>query len=401
MTELASPAAPRWPFARAHPLTVPAEYALIRRLGPAVEVALYNGTRAWLVTGHAEVRALMQDRLLSADVRRPGFPQANATSLAAKRMQQSFVRMDPPQHDMLRHMVSRDFSPSSIANQRANIEGIVEGLLDRVEAGGGTADLVPSLARRLPAMVICQLLDLPMIDADFLQAQVTSWTRYDNSPEQVVDAASALVDYFEQHVVRRQRHTTGSDLVSRLICTELEKQQLSRSELVHMLYLLFTASFHTTANMVALAVVMLLHHDQWQALCDDPALVDNATEELLRHLSIAHFTALRMTIDEIDVAGVHIPANEGVIASITAANHDPDVFADPGRLDLHRDARRHLGFGYGIHQCLGQALARLEIQVSLRALTRRFPQLRLAVPLPSLQFTSGATLGLSSLPVAW
>lgn len=169
-----------------------------------------------------------------------------------------------------------------------------------------------------------------------------------------------------------------------------------------MLHLLLVGGFDTTANMIALGVLTFLEHpDQIKLLVEEPDLVPKAVEELLRFLSVAHHVAFRQAAGDLEIAGTCIHAGDSVIAPVIAANHDPERFPDPGTFDITRDARGHLAFGYGVHQCLGQALARVELQAVFAKLFQRFPTMKLACSIDDLRFKNALIYGIEELPVTW
>jgi cytochrome P450 len=203
-------------------------------------------------------------------------------------------------------------------------------------------------------------------------------------------------------VVDERFDKPGDDLISRMITNQVKVGNLGKDELLHILQLLLVGGFDTTANMIALGTLTLLNHpDQLALLRDDPSLVNSAVEELLRYLSVAHQVAFRLATDDIELGAQCIHAGEGVIAPIAAANRDPEVFADPDKFDITRDARRHVAFGFGLHQCLGQPLARIELQVVFSKLFVRFPHLRLARNADDLSFRNSIIYGVAELPVIW
>jgi cytochrome P450 len=210
-----------------------------------------------------------------------------------------------------------------------------------------------------------------------------------------------ILDYFSE-VVDERFDKPGDDLISRMITNQVKAGKLGKDELLHILQLLLVGGFDTTANMIALGTLTLLNHpDQLALLRDDPSLVNSAVEELLRYLSVAHQVAFRLATDDIELGAQCIHAGEGVIAPIAAANRDPEVFADPDKFDITRDARRHVAFGFGLHQCLGQPLARIELQVVFSKLFVRFPHLRLAGNADDLAFRNSIIYGVAELPVIW
>ena len=395
----------QWPFARTTPLDPPPELAELRRECPISSVELWDGTTPWLMTRYRDIRAVLSEPRFSSDVTLEGFPQSSETVARARGGQKSFARMDPPVHDEHRRMLAKDFLVHSITELRPYLEQLVDGLLDAMEQDGPPVDLLPAFAQAVPANAICRLLDLPGDHSDFFQERVSTWMSLESTPEVAAKAGADVVQYFADLVVERQaevRAGRSGDIVSRLISDHLFTGHLTRHELTHMLHLLLVGGFDTTANMISLGTITLLQHpEQLAELRDDPSLAPGAVEELLRYLTVAHHVAFRMATDELEVGGHCVHAGEGVIAPLAAANRDPEVFPDPDRFDIHRDARRHVAFGFGIHQCLGQHLARLELTVVFERLFRRFPKLALAVPHNRINYRNSMIYGVASLPVTW
>jgi cytochrome P450 len=395
----------KWPFERDDPLDPPPGYAELRATCPVSKVEMWDGSEAWLATRYADIRALLSNPALSSDTSKEGFPQSSETIARARGGQKSFARLDPPRHDEHRRMVAKDFLVARVNGLRPYLEELVDGLLDDMDAHGGPIDLVPAFAQAVPAHVICKLLDLPDEDYAFFLDRVNTWMSLDSTPEVSAQAGADAIDYFARLIDEREvevRNGREGDIISRLIKDHLIPGEMSKAELTHMLHLLLVGGFDTTANMIALGVLTFFENpDQLAQVRDNPALVPPAVEELLRYLTVAHHVAFRLATDEIDLGAVCVHAGEGVIAPLAAANRDPDVFEDPDAFDIHRDARSHVAFGFGIHQCLGQPLARVELSVVFERLFQRFPNLTLAVPRETLRFRNSMIYGVESLPVTW
>ena len=314
--------------------------------------------------------------------------------------------LDPPDHTRLRGLVSKAFTPKVVERLRNRTQELVDGLLDTVAARGDEQmDVITDLAYPLPVVIICELLGVPAADHVTFQR----WSRelagsIDpqplRTPEQearIHTAAEAFAEYFADLIARRRQHPRD-DLLSALIVAEEAGDRLSEPELLATAMFLLIAGHETTVNLVGNGTLALLRHrDQLDRLRDDPFLDRNAIEELLRFDSPVMITQ-RITLEEYEIGGVTIPARQQIIPLLGAANRDPEAFPDPDRLDLGRDAAaRHLAFGGGHHFCLGAALARLEGQVAIGTLVRRFPELELAgEPVRRETFT---LRGLEHLPV--
>jgi cytochrome P450 len=314
--------------------------------------------------------------------------------------------LDPPDHTRLRGLVSKAFTPKVIGRLRPRIEQIVAERLDAVGARGDRRmDVVTDLAYPLPVVIICELLGVPPED----HAKFQGWSSdlahsIDPNPlvspeqqERIEAAADAFVEYFRD-LIERRRRDAGDDLLTGLIAAEDGGDRLSETELLATGLFLLIAGHETTVNLIGNGTLALLRNrDQFERLRANPDLDHNAIEELLRYDSPVTFTQ-RITLEDYQLGDMTIPARQQVIPILAAANHDPAVFDQPDRLDLGREnANRHLAFGGGHHFCLGAALARLEGEVAIPSLVRRFPNIELeGTPQRRDTFT---LRGLTHLPV--
>jgi cytochrome P450 len=358
----------------------------------------------WLSLGHADVTAMLRHPKLSSN-------ESRATTEAGcpdpGRLAGSLLFMDPPDHTRLRRLVACAFTPKRVADLRRTSEAITAELLDETAAAGASGDvvdLIRSLAYPLPVRTICSLLGVPEAD----EATFTRWSRglarsLDPSvlrsaevDAAIAEAESGLAAYLKDLLaVRRTR--PGDDLLSALLDVEADGDRISPDEVVDLALLLLVAGHETTVNLIGNGVLALLRApDQLSLLRRSPDLVAGAVDELLRFDSPVQLTQ-RVATEDLDLVGCPVRAGDEIMLVLGAANRDPLVFAEPNRLDVTRDARRHVAFGGGIHHCLGAALARLEGEVAVSALLARFPQLELAgEPVRRPTFT---LRGLESLPV--
>ena len=317
----------------------------------------------------------------------------------------SMLFRDPPDHTRLRALVSKAFTPSVVETLRGHVEAIVERLLDRV-ADLPRVDVIEALAYPLPVTVISELMGVPADDNEMIKewsrdvARALDAIALPVGPEVIVRGSRAteeIAGYFRALAEERRRRP-GSDLLSGLVEAEEAGDRLSERELLATCLLLYVAGHETTVNLIGNGLLALLRHpEERRRLHADPARLPAAVEELLRYDSPVQRTG-RMAAEDADIAGVPIPKGTLVLGLVGAANRDPSHFAEPDRLDLGRDQPRHLAFGAGIHYCLGASLARLEAQVAIGALLRRFPALTLAVERPVWR-PSSTLRGLDSLPV--
>ncbi|MFF0015582.1 cytochrome P450 [Streptomyces sp. NPDC005374] len=395
--------APEFPMSRAPrcPFDPPPALKELQEKGPLAKVRLWDGTEPWLVTRYAEQRAILGDPRVSADTDRPGYP-AKADSVAGEG-KLSFIMMDDPEHARLRRMVTAPFAIRKIEALRPAVQRIVDGLIDDLLAGPQPADLVEAFALPLPSLVICELLGVPYDDHELFQENTKTMVRTTATPQERGTATREIAGYLAGQLA--ERLTEPRDDLLTGIAGRVAAGELTHGQATEMALLLLIAGHETTANMIALGTAALLEHPDQLALLretDDPALVASAVEELLRYLHITHQGRRRAVTEDIEIAGQVIKAGEGVIMVNEIGNRDPRVFDDPDRLDITRDARRHVAFGFGAHQCLGQPLARMELQVVYGTLYRRIPTLKLACALEDVKFKHDAFIyGIHELPVAW
>ncbi|GAA4216487.1 cytochrome P450 [Actinocatenispora rupis] len=390
---------PRYPFRRDDPLAPPPEYRELRAASPS-RVLLPDGSTPWLLTRHADVRAAMSDPRLSADDRDPAYPRLVGAPRVSGWL--SFLRMDGAAHARLRRMLIGEFTVRRVDAMRPGVQAAVDRLLDALADRPQPADLLDAFALPLPSMVICQLLGVPYADREFFQRHSRTLVSVTATPEEAATALRALDAYLDGLVAEKRRRP-GDDLLSRVTAARIETGELLHDELVGMARLLLVAGHETTANMLGLGVLLLLRRPAaLRALRTDRALVRPAVEELLRYLSVVQTSVARVATVDVEIGGAEIAAGEGVVLAIPAANHDEVAFVDPDVLDLRRDPRHHVAFGYGVHQCIGQGLARVELDLALVSLLTRLPDLRLGCDPADLTFRHDSVVyGLAALPVRW
>lgn len=379
---------PSWPFDRASGLTPPPEHEQIRSSEcPMGKVGLWSGEQAWLATRHADVRAILGDPRFSSDPHRPGvMPAPSEAALAFWKVKGTFDKTDPPEHDHERRMVQPEFMVKRVRGYRPFLEQITDDLLDQLAAAPQPVDLVSRLGDVVPALVTCELMGLPPADAGHLRERLATFMSQASTREQSAGAMTDLLDYFDTVISQREREP-GDDVASRLVHGQMIPGEISREGTRRMLLDLLIGGLDTTSSMIALSTVLLLENpDQADLLRADPGLWPQAVEELLRYLTIAQYIGSRTAREDVEVGGTTIRAGEGVFASLLAANWDPEVFPSPERLDVTRPPGRHVAFGFGVHQCLGQALARVELEIVLRKLFERFPAMRLVTDSGHLEF---------------
>ncbi len=401
-TPAAHPAEPRnFPIGRKCPYRPSEDYATFRADGPMSRVRLYDGTVAWLVTGYREARALLADRRVSINPRLDGFPALSAEMAGLENTGYTdvLIGVDPPVHTRQRAILIPSFSVRRMNALRPAIQQIVDQRVDAMLAAGPPADLVAAFALPVPSMAVCVLLGVPYEDRDAFEGPARSL--FDSDPERAGAAMVALSDYFGQ-LIRRKEAQPGSGLLDDLIAGPVRAGTLSREELVRYAMLMLIAGQDTTANVISLGTLALLEHpDQFARLHDDPELATGAVEEIMRYVSLIEAIS-RVAVEDIEIAGHRIRAGEGVLIGAAAANFSSALVRTPDQLDVTRSPRHHLGFGFGVHQCIGQNLARIELELVFRTLARRMPGLRLAVPADQIGTrVTGPMERLTALPVTW
>ncbi|MFG1879851.1 cytochrome P450 [Sphaerisporangium sp. NPDC049003] len=380
------------------PFDPPKELIQAREHGPISRYTFPSGRPGWLITGYDLVRSVLADSRFSSRKELMLHPLIDITGMEIPPAPPGeFILMDEPQHGRYRKPLVGKFTVRRMRLLTERVEQITADHLDAMEKAGPPADLVTAFAKPIPAIVICELLGVPYQDRGSFQEQVESFLSGEKSDEDQLAAYIATQDYLAELVAAKRANPTD-DVLSDLTDSDLTDEELRGVALI-----LLAAGLDTTANMLALGTFALLCNPaQPAALRADPALADRAVEELLRYLSVAK-TFMRTALEDVELGGRTIEAGTAVILSYNTANRDPERFADPHVLDLRRQDGGHLAFGHGIHQCLGQQLARVEMRVAFPALLTRFPTLRLAVPADEvgLRPETADIYGVKSLPVTW
>ncbi|HEU5473086.1 MAG TPA: cytochrome P450 [Actinophytocola sp.] len=399
-TTTPSPGVAGLPLARPAgcPFDPPAELARIRERHPLVRMTYPDGHEGWLVTGHALARAALADQRVSSRYELTHYPMPGLEGIELPPAPVGdLTGIDPPGHTRYRKLLNARFTNRRMRLLTERVQQVTAEYLDAMDRNGPEVDLVAVYAHPIPAVMICELLGVPYADRESFQGYTATTASVDAAPEERGAAHEALQEYVRQLVLAKRAAPTD-DLLS-----DLTSSDLTDEELTGLGSILLAAGLITTANMLALGAFALLRNPaQLAALRADPAIADRVVEELMRYLSIAH-TVVRAALADIELDGHLIKAGETLTISLHAANRDPERFADPDTLDLNRDPTGHMAFGHGIHQCLGQQLARVEMRVGFPALFTRFPTLRLAVPPEDVPLypTHQGIYGVHRLPVTW
>ncbi|MGW3932385.1 cytochrome P450 [Streptomyces microflavus] len=394
-----TPATP-FPQDRGCPYHPPAGYEPLRAGRPLSRVTLFDGRSVWAVTGHALARRLLADPRLSTDRTHPDFPVPAERFANVEQRRVALLGVDDPEHNVQRRMLIPSFSVKRIGALRPRIQETVDRLLDAMERQGPPAELVSAYALPVPSMVICALLGVPYADHEFFEECSQRLLRGPGAAD--VNRARDELEEYLGALIDRKRTEPGKGLLDELIHRDHPDGPVDREELISFAVILLIAGHETTANMISLGTFTLLRHpEQLAALRAGETTTTVVVEELLRFLSIAEGLQ-RLATEDMKVDGTTIRKGEGVVFSTSLINRDADVFPRAETLDWDRPARHHLAFGFGVHQCLGQNLARAELDIAMRTLFERLPNLRLAVPAQEIPHKPGDTIqGLLELPVAW
>lgn len=398
------PAPQPLPVDRTSPVDPPEEFRRLRAELPVAPLAFPDGPPGWLVTRYDDVRAALADPRLSS--RRPHLnSHVRASLITPQEMAvlrpSDLLTSDPPAHTRLRRLVAGQFTAHRMNLLAGRIQTIVDQHLDALAAVPRPVDLMTTVALPVPSLVISELLGVPFTDRDLYQRLTGELLSLDRTREQLLASRAEMKNYL-LHLIGLRRHAPADDLLSGLLQTQRADATLSDDEIASLAQLILIAGHETTANVIGLAVLLLLRPPRlWDTVRRRPELVDGVVEETLRFATVLQFGLLRVAREPLTLAGQNIAADERVVLHLPAANRDGNRFTGPDRFDIHRtNAGKHLAFGHGPHHCLGHQLARIELRTVLASMLRRFPDLRLAAgtdALPTHQ--QRVVYGLAELPV--
>lgn len=386
------------------PFAPPPQMLKMNETKPLSRVRIWNGTTPWLITGHEVARTLFADPRVSVDDRLEGFPHWNEHMLSTvHKRPRSVFTSDAEEHTRFRRMLSKPFTFRRVEALRPVIQEVTDECIDAILAGPQPADLVAKLALPVPTRVISDMLGVPYSDHEFFQEHANAGLARYAAADAMQKGAFSLHKYLVNLVEEKQANPSEdavSDLAERVTAGEIsvkEAAQLGTGLLI--------AGHETTANMIGIGILALLEHPEQAALLrdsDDPKFIANAVEELMRYLSIIQTGQRRIATEDIEIGGETIRAGEGIILDLAPANWDGDAYPEPDKLDLGRDVGQQLGFGYGRHQCVGQQLARAEMQIVFPTLLKRIPTMKLAIPFDEVPFKHDRlAYGVYDLPVTW
>lgn len=387
-------------------------YAWLREHAPVHRTTLPSGVDAWLVTRYADARQALADVRLSKN-RVHHSERAHAKSKIgipgerSAELMTHLLNIDPPDHTRLRRLVSKAFTPGRVAEFAPRVQELTDRLLDGF-AGTGTADLIHEFAFPLPIYAICDLLGVPPEDQDDFREWAGMMIRHGGGPRGGVARSVKKMRGYLLELIHRKRADLGDDLISGLIRASDQGEHLTENEAAAMAFILLFAGFETTVNLIGNGTYTLLSHPEQRARLQESlargetALLGTAVEELLRFDGPVEVATWRFATRPLEIGGQEIAAGDPVLVVLAAADRDPARFLMPDTLDLARRDNKHLGYGHGIHYCLGAPLARLEAQSAIASLLRRLPDLSLAAEPEDLRWRGGLIMrGLRTLPVAF
>ncbi|HWD05807.1 MAG TPA: cytochrome P450 [Amycolatopsis sp.] len=403
---------PEMPMARQRLLDPPLEYTQLREEQPIVRMRFPSGRVGWLATRFEEGSQVFSDPRMSARRPRHDVPPEesddHSSDESAEEIDPTFVFMDEPDHSAYRRLLAGRFTPKSVQQKlQPYLDRIVDEHLDAIEragSGGAPVDLVEHLALPIPCLVICELLGVPYADRDGFHHATEVMMDVSKSRAERGKGARWLQNYITGLVAAKKADPESTGLLADLIRTsQVEGSILTDKDLISIGVLLLFAGHDTTMAMIGLSALTLLTHDeQRRYLRENPGKVGPAVEELLRYLTIVQFGLGRTAKEDLEIGGQQIAKGDLVVVAMPAANRDPRAFDSPDTPDFERAMTRHLAFGYGVHQCLGQNVARAELKTILPRLFERFPGLRLATPLEDVEMdTYGTNYGVRKMLVTW
>ena len=393
---------------RLDPATVYDPYPRYEQLRSEDPVHWNEGIQAWVLTGYQDVLDALRDPRLSAE-RISALMRLAGDGEGLEALEQTFLGMmlfaDPPDHTRLRSLANKAFTPGVLEGMRSQIQNTVDRLLDDVQEQGGM-EVISELAYPLPAMVISEILGVADGDMDRFKKWSNDIAAFlgniREARENVGPAQQSVAELTEflREIVAQRRKEPKDDLLSALVTAEDQGDSFSEDELYSMCVLLIFAGHETTTNLIGNGILALLRHPaQLEKLRGQPSLIESAVEEILRYDGPVQTTS-RTALEDLRIGDKQIAKGDRISLTLGAANRDPAQFKDPDRFDIERSEGRHMGFGFGIHFCLGAALARMEGQAAINSVLRRMPELRL-VEQESEWRNNPVLRGLKALPVTF
>ncbi|HEX6354478.1 cytochrome P450 [Actinophytocola sp.] len=388
------------PWARTDKFDPPSVFATLREERPLARMVYPDGHVGWIVSSYELVREVLSDPRFSHSCEVGHFPVTHQGQVIPTHplIPGMFIHMDPPEHTRYRRLLTGEFTVRRTSRLTSRVEAVAAEQLDVMREHGAPADLVATFAKPLVLRVLSEMVGLPYGERDRYVHAVTLLHDAEADPAEAAAAYGQAQEFFGE-VIERRRKQPEDDLISVLVADE----ELTAEELCNIVTLMLFAGYETTESALAVGVFALLHHnDQLAALRADPRKLDAAIEELLRYLTVNQYHTYRTALEDIKLNGEVIRKGDSVTVSLPAANRDPAKFSCPEKLDIDRETSGHVAFGFGIHQCLGQNLARVELRAGLSALLQAFPDLRLAVAADEVPLRlQGSVFAVETLPVSW
>ena len=397
---VATSSVPNLPMVRTCPFDPPPEYKQLRAEQPISRVRTLRGDLAWVITRDQDIRAVLADKRFSSNPLAAGYPSYLAGDIPPP--PGFFMQMDSPAHSRLRSLVINEFKSGCVEALRPKMQRIVDHMIDKLLELPPPVDFVRVMALPTASLVICELLGVPFADSPFIQSRTDTVLDRSSTPEQSQGAAVELMMYFDRIITEKAAHPSD-DLLGRLVANPANRDRASHEEIVGIAALLLLGGYDTMAQVMGLGTLTLMQHPQQLAeLQADPRLLDKLVDELVRYLSVNHAGLPRAAIADVEIGGQLIKAGEGVLVMLNSGNRDEAAHQNPDTFDLHRQRTSHVGFGHGLHKCIGAAFARQELKIAFGTLFRRIPDLSLACSIESLPFRNEMVLyGLKSMPVRW
>lgn len=388
------------PTTRTCPFDPPPEYKRLRIEQPISKVQTPRGDTAWLVTKYEDIITVLTDQRFSSDPRTPGFPTYITGNVPPP--PGFFLQADDPDHKRLRRAVTKEFLTAYVDTLRPKMQQVFDSILDDVLKMTPPVNLVKVLTVPAASQIICELLGVPLEDYHLVRDATEIILDRGRSAEETEVAAINLMGYFDRLVTAKEV-TPTEDLLSNLIKEARQNGQPNHEELVGLAALLLLSGYDTVSLVMGLGIVTLLQHpDQLASFLADPSLGTTLVDELVRYTSINHTGLPRAATANVEVGGQLIRAGEGVLVMVNSGNRDESAFENPDSFNIHSKERNHVGFGHGIHKCLGIHFAYAELEIAFLTLFRRIPSLRLATDIENLSFRHEMVLyGLKTLPVTW
>lgn len=371
-------------------------YARLREEEPIAQLMFPDGQFGWMITRYEDAAEVLKDNRFIKDMTKV-FGSGSQSIFTS-----NMLFSDPPDHRRLRGLVQQGFTPKLVESMREHIQQIADGLLDAIE-GKDRMSLIDDYAFPLPIIVISEILGVPIEDQDKFRVWSNSIIGASNA-EEGPDVYRHMQEFTEYlgHWFAKVRENPGDDLISQLISAEEAGEKLSEQEIYGVVALLIIAGHETTVNLIGNGMISLLQHpDQLEKLRENPDLIKSAIEEMLRYNGPVEFSTSRWAGEDLEFRGNQMKRGDLVVVALDSANRDGDHFSDPDLFDITRERSRHLAFGHGIHMCLGAPLARLEGEIAINTLLRRFPNIRMREDADALEWRPGMIVrGVKEIPLS-